>query len=67
MGSYDFVTADKFGKNSWPYFWPLVSKFGSSLAIFWARFDPLAKSRSGNPVLISRLLERKSEKRDCSV
>jgi len=67
MGSYDFVTADKFGKNSWPYFWPLVSKFGSFLAIFWARFDPFAKSRSGNPVLINRLLERKSKKRDCSV
>jgi len=27
MGSYDFVIADKFGKNSWPYFWALVSEF----------------------------------------
>jgi len=23
MGSYDFVTADKFGKNVWPFFSPL--------------------------------------------
>jgi len=23
MGSYDFVTADKFGKDSWPFFGPL--------------------------------------------
>jgi len=24
MGSYDFVTADKFGKNSWPFFGPCL-------------------------------------------
>jgi len=23
MGSYDFVTADKVGKNGWPFFSPL--------------------------------------------
>jgi len=23
MGSYDFVTADKFGNNGWPFFSPL--------------------------------------------
>jgi len=23
MGSYDFVTAVKFGKKGWPFFWPL--------------------------------------------
>jgi len=23
MGSYDFVTADKFGINGWPFFGPL--------------------------------------------
>jgi len=23
MGSYDFATADKFGKNGWPFFGPL--------------------------------------------
>jgi len=44
MDSYDFVTADKFGKNGWP----LVLEFG----YFWTRFGPLAKSRSGNPVFI---------------
>jgi len=44
MGSYDFVTADMFGKNGWPFFSPL----SSNLALFWARFDPLAKL-SGNP------------------
>jgi len=22
MGSYDFVTAEKFGKNGWPFFSP---------------------------------------------
>jgi len=45
MGSYDFVTADKFGKSGWLFFWPHVIKFGS----FWTRFGLLAKSRSGNP------------------
>ena len=44
MGSYDFVTADKFGKDSWPFFGPL----SQNLALFWARFGPLAKRRSGN-------------------
>jgi len=29
MGSYDFATADKFGKNGWPFLWPLVLEFGS--------------------------------------
>jgi len=24
MGSYDFVTADKFGKNGWPFFGPCL-------------------------------------------
>jgi len=23
MGSYDFVTVDKFGKNGWPFFGPM--------------------------------------------
>jgi len=23
MGPYDFVTADKFGNNGWPFFGPL--------------------------------------------
>jgi len=31
MGAYDFVTADKFGKDSWPYFGPL----SYNLALFW--------------------------------
>jgi len=31
MGLYDFVTADKFGKDSWPFFWPHVL----NLALFW--------------------------------
>jgi len=31
MGSYGFVTADKFGKNDWPFFWPLVLEFASFL------------------------------------
>jgi len=33
------------------FFWPLVLKFGSILGLFWTKFGPLAKSRSGNPVL----------------
>jgi len=47
MGSYDFVTADKFGKNDWPFLWPHVLEFGS----FWTRFGPLAKSRFGYPAV----------------
>ena len=43
MGSYDFVTADKFGKDSWPSYGPL----SQNLTLFWARFGPLAKRRSG--------------------
>jgi len=43
MGSYDFVTADKFGKNGWTFFWSLVLEFGSFLTLFWTRFGPLAK------------------------
>jgi len=39
MGSYDFVTADKFGKNGWPFFGSL----SWHLALFWTRFGPLAK------------------------
>jgi len=35
MGSYDFVTADIFGKNGWP----LVLEFGSFLDKIW----PLGK------------------------
>jgi len=31
MGSYDFVTADKFGKDSGPFFGP----FSSNLALFF--------------------------------
>jgi len=31
MGSYDFVTGDKFGKNGWTFFLPLVLEFGSFL------------------------------------
>ena len=49
MGSYDFVSADELGKNDWPFFWPLVLEFGSQLDLSWARFDPLAKRRSGKP------------------
>jgi len=30
------------------FFWALVLEFGSYLALFWTRFGPLAKSRSGN-------------------
>jgi len=33
MGSYDFATADEFGKNDWSFFWPLVLEFGSFLAL----------------------------------
>ena len=46
MSSYDFVTADEFRKNGWPYFGPL----SQNLPLFWTRFGPLAKSRPGNPV-----------------
>ena len=45
MGSHDFVIAVKIEKNGWLFFGPLWK----SLAIFWTRFGPLAKSRSGNP------------------
>jgi len=45
----DFVTADKFRKNGWPFFWPRVLEFGPCLALFSTRFASLAKSRSGNP------------------
>jgi len=45
MGSYNFVTADKFGKNDWP----LVLEFRSFLAFFGTKFVPLARSRSCNP------------------
>jgi len=30
-------------------FFTLVLDIGSFLALFWTRFGPLAKSRSGNP------------------
>ena len=53
MGSYDFVTADKFGKMVGP-FWPHVLEFGSLLTLFWDRFCPLAKRRSDNPDRSSR-------------
>ena len=58
MGSYDSVTVDKFGKNGWPFFWPLFLAFGSFLAHFWTRFGLLAKSRSGNPAVERRHLGR---------
>jgi len=31
MGLYDFVTADEFGKNGWPFFGHLFS----NLTLFW--------------------------------
>ena len=43
IGSYDFVAADKFGKNGWPLSWPLVLEFGSFSAIFWTRLAPWQK------------------------
>jgi len=36
VDSYDFVTADKFGKNGWPFIWPLVLEFGSFLHWIWS-------------------------------
>jgi len=45
MGSYDFVTADKFGKNGWSFFWPHILEFGSFLAFsgldlaLWQKVD----------------------------
>jgi len=49
MGSCDFVTADEFGKNGWPFFGPLSSNLALFWLFFWAGFGPLAKRRSGNP------------------
>jgi len=49
MGSYDFVTSDKFGNNVWPFLWPLVLEFGSFFALFWTRFGLLAKSSIWQP------------------
>jgi len=48
MGSYDFVTADKFGKMVGPF---LALYLGIWLIFdsFWTRFDSSAKNRSGNP------------------
>ena len=43
IGSYDFVAADKFGKNGWPLSWPLVLEYGSFSAIFWTRLAPWQK------------------------
>jgi len=48
MGSYDFVTADKYGKKWLALFWPCL-RIWLFFALFWTRFGPLAKSRSGNP------------------
>ena len=45
IGRALFVTANKFGKNGWPFFGPLCY----NLALFWTRFGPLIKSRSGSP------------------
>jgi len=45
MGSHDFVIAVKIGKMVGPFLGPLYW----SLALFWTRFGPLVKSRSGNP------------------
>jgi len=50
MATYNFVTADKFGKNDWPYFWPLWFRIWLFLAAFFGtKFGLLAKSRPGNP------------------
>ena len=43
MSSYDFVTADKFGKNGWPFFWPHVLEFGSCLTISGLDLTPWPK------------------------
>jgi len=48
MGSHDWVTADKVGK--WlALFMALCLRIWLFLGLFWTRFGPLAKSRSGNP------------------
>jgi len=43
MGSYDFVTVDKFGKNGWSFFWPRVLDFGSFLAFSGLDLAPWQK------------------------
>jgi len=43
MCSYDFVTADKFGKNGWPFFWSLVLEFGSFLSLAGLDMAPWQK------------------------
>jgi len=47
-------------ENGWPFFGPLWK----SLALFWTRFGPLAKSRSGNPV-VEDTCERYKITRQC--
>jgi len=49
MGSYDFVTADEFGKMVGPFLAPLL-RIWLFFTLFWTIFGPLAKSRSVNPV-----------------
>jgi len=43
MSSYDFVTANKFGKIGWPFFWPHFLEFGSFLAISGLDLAPWQK------------------------
>ena len=43
MGSYDFITVDKFGKNSWTFFWSLVLEFDSFLALSGLDLAPWQK------------------------
>jgi len=43
LSSFDFVVADNFGKNGWPFFWPLVLEFGSFLAVSGLDLTPWQK------------------------
>jgi len=54
MGSYDFVTADKFGKSGWPFFWPLVLAFGSFLGLSGLDLVPWQKVDLATLVTILR-------------
>jgi len=63
MGSYNFATADKFGKNGWPFFCPLVLEFDSFLTLSrldlapWQKVDPATLPRALNFRHFQTLLE----------
>jgi len=58
LSSFDFVTADNFGKNGWLFFWHLVLEFVSFLTVSGLDLAPWQKLDLATLLLPDRRMVR---------